>query len=142
MEETLDVKNVILEAITFLDRLARKADNADEVTKYYSAMEKLYAEYNRAVEIDNQAYFDNRKDEKEEIRIQEEMRKSVETREIERQRNKIEMAKVGLKVFEILAAVVGLPCLVLFQLKCQQLGALPPRFLDTIVNRAIGYLSL
>ena len=142
MEQTLDVKSVILEAITFLDRLAREADNADEVTKYDSAMDKLYAEYNRAVEIDNQAYFDNRKDEKEEIRIQEEIRKSVETREIERQRNKIEMVKVGLKVIEILAAVVGLPCLVLFQLKCQQLGALPPRFLDTIVNRAIGYLSL
>ena len=80
MEQTLDVKSVILEAITFLDRLAREADNADEVTKYYSAMDKLYAEYNRAVEIDNQAYFDNRKDEKEEIRIQEEIRKSVETR--------------------------------------------------------------
>lgn len=142
MEQTLDTKAVILEAISFLDRLARKSDSAEEVTKYYNAMEKLYAEYNRAIEIENQAYFDSRKDEKEEIRIQEEMRKAVETREIEKQKNKIEMVKISLKVLEILAAVVGLPCLVLFQLKCQQLGALPPRFMDTIVNKAIGYLSL
>ena len=92
--------------ISFLDRLARDAESAEEVTKYYNAMEKLYAEYNHAIEIENQAYFDNQKDEKEAVRIQEEMRKAIETKEIEKQKNRIEMVKISLRVIEILATVV------------------------------------
>lgn len=142
METTLDVKNVILEAIDLLDRRARSTDNAEEAVKYYNAMEKLYAEYNHAIEIENQAYFDAQKDSKEAIRIEEEMRKNLEAKEVEAQKNLIEMIKIVLRVVEILAAVIGLPCLILFQLRCQQLGALPPKFMDTIVTKAINFLAL
>lgn len=142
METTINVQNLILEAIETLDRKARNANNADDAAKYYNAMEKLYSEYNRVIEIDNNAYFNEQKDKKEELRIQEDIRRNIEAREIEKRRDKIELAKIVIKVLEILAAVIGLPCLVLFQLKCQNIGAMPPKFMDTIVNRAIQYLSL
>ena len=142
MGTELDVRTIILEAIDMLDRRARSTDNAEEAVKYYNAMEKLYAEYNHAIEIDNQAYFDAQKDLKEGTRIEEEMRKNLEAREVEVQKNRIEVVKIILRVIEILAAVIGLPCLVLFQLRCQQLGALPPKFMDTIVTKAINFLAL